>query len=256
MNILLVNDDGILEPGLKVLAEQLAPLGDVYICAPETHQSGQSQSITIYEPLYIKDYGHLYGTKKAISVSGKPADCARIAIGTMGIDFDLCVSGINSGPNLGSDILYSGTVGAATEALILGVKSIAVSAPRKSLHMAEKSIYKLIKHLVENQALNKDYILNINYPSSKFDMFLGVKFTEQGKHHHKAKFKLLDDGGYESEYELFEQDELINSDVIAFRSGYLSITPIFENRTHHDLLQELANQKQLNQTLIYDKIIK
>lgn len=256
MNILIVNDDGILEPGLKVLVEALKPLGNIYICAPETHQSGQAQSITIGKPLYTKDYGRLYGSVKAVSVEGKPADCTRIAIGTFDVKFDLCVSGINSGPNLGSDILYSGTVGAATEALILGVKAIAVSAPRKSLHMAEKSIYKLIKFLLENEALTMSYILNINYPSSRYDHFLGVRFTNQGLHHHKAAFKKLDDGGFESVYELFDQTEDSDSDVVAFRSGYVSITPIFENRTHHDILEDLTNQKQLNTALIYDNIIK
>ncbi|MDY0346510.1 MAG: 5'/3'-nucleotidase SurE [Acholeplasma sp.] len=256
MNILIVNDDGILEPGLKVLAEQLAPLGDIYIVAPETHQSGQGHGITINQPLYVKDYGRLYGAKKALSVLGKPADCTRIAVGTLGVKFDLCVSGVNSGLNVGSDVLYSGTVAAATEALILGIKAIAVSGPKKSLHMAEKSIYPLVKYLLEHQALGDSYILNINYPSSKFDMFIGVKWTTQGLHHHAAKFNQNADGSYETVYELLEREEDMQSDVMAFRTGYLSITPLFENRTHSNLLQNLANQKQLNTQAIYDNIIK
>lgn len=256
MNILIVNDDGILEPGLKVLVEQLAPLGHIYIVAPETHQSGQGHSITIQEPLIVKDYNNLYGSKKAISVSGKPADCTKIAVATLGVNFDLCVSGINSGPNIGSDILYSGTVGAATEALLQGIPSIAVSGPSRALHLAEKTIYKLVKHLLDQKALDYDYILNINYPSSKFESILGVKWTTQGLNHHKAKFTQNEDGHYVAVYDVVNKDESDDSDVIAYRTGYLSITPLFENRTHADLLKKLANQKQLNTHVIYDKITK
>lgn len=256
MNILIVNDDGILEPGIEVLAKALAPLGDIYVVAPETHQSGQGHGITINEPLLVKDYGNLYGAKKALSVLGKPADCTRIAVGILGVSFDLCVSGVNSGLNVGSDVLYSGTVAAATEALILGIPAIAVSGPRKSLHMAEKSIFKLVKYLLSNQALGNEYILNINYPSAKFDMFIGVKWTTQGKHHHAAKFNRIGPDLYETVYELLDTEEADNTDVMAFRTGYLSITPLFENRTHHDLLQILENQKQLNVTAIYDNIIE
>lgn len=256
MNILIVNDDGILEPGIEVLAKALAPLGDIYVVAPETHQSGQGHGITINEPLLVKDYGNLYGAKKALSVLGKPADCTRIAVGILGVSFDLCVSGVNSGLNVGSDVLYSGTVAAATEALILGIPAIAVSGPRKSLHMAEKSIFKLVKYLLENKALGHEYVLNINYPSAKFDMFIGIKWTTQGKHHHAAKFNVVGPDTYETVYELLDTEEADNTDVMAFRTGYLSITPLFENRTHHDLLQILENQKQLNVTAIYDNIIE
>ena len=122
--------------------------------------------------------------------------------------------------------------------------------------MAEASIYPLVKYLMTHQALGDSYILNINYPSSKFDMFIGVKWTTQGLHHHAAKFNLNADGSYETVYELLEREEDINSDVMAFRTGYLSITPLFENRTHSNLLQNLANQKQLNTQAIYDNIIK
>lgn len=256
MNILLVNDDGIREEGLKVLAEELAPLGNIYIVAPEEHQSGQSQSITIYEPLTVKHYGGLYGSKMAMSVNGKPADCARIALGTLDIKFDLCVSGINSGLNVGSDILYSGTVGAATEAMILGVKSIAISAPKKGLSLAKKTVYEVVKHLVETNAISTEYVLNINYPSSKFEQIVGVKWTKQGYHHHTAKFEKIDEFTYKTVYELKDVDESVDSDVIAFRTGYLSITPLKESRYSDEVVNNLKKQKQLNPTFIYDKIVK
>jgi broad specificity polyphosphatase/5'/3'-nucleotidase SurE len=113
----------------------------------------------------------------------------------------------------------------------------------------------LVKYLLENNALGKDYILNINYPSSKYDMFIGVRWTTQGKHHHAAKFNRVGEDLYETVYELLDTNEDEQSDVTAFRTGYLSITPLFENRTHNDLLQILENQKQLNVTSIYDNII-
>ncbi len=256
MNILIVNDDGIREEGLKVLAQALAPLGDLYIVAPEEHQSGQSQSITIYEPLKIKHYGSLYGSKLAISVEGKPADCTRIAIGTLNVPFDLCVSGINSGLNVGSDILYSGTVGAATEAMILGVPAIAISAPKKGLFLAQKTVYEVVKHLIDTRAVTTDYVLNINYPSSKFQQILGVKWTRQGLHHHTAKFEKVDEYTYKTVYELKETEESLDSDVVAFRMGYLSITPLIESRYSEEVVNNLKKQKQLNPTFIYDKIVK
>lgn len=256
MNILIVNDDGIKEDGLRILAEALRPLGNIYIVAPETHQSGQSQSITIYEPLTIKDYGQLYGAIKAISVDGKPADCTRVAVGILKVDFDLCVSGINSGVNLGSDILYSGTVGAATEAMILGIPAIAVSATKKGLLKTADTIYNLIKYLIDQAVLSTEYILNINYPSSKYEQILGIKWTTQGKHHHSALFEQLDEISYKTVYELVALEESLESDVVAFRTGYISITPLRESRSNNDVVNNLKKQKQLNTAIIYDNMFK
>ena len=98
--------------GLQILVEAVKPLGDVYIVAPEYHQSGKSQALSLRTPIEVKDYGNLYGAKSALSTTGSPADCTRMALMLhKDIQFDLVVSGINRGPNIGSDILHSGTVG-------------------------------------------------------------------------------------------------------------------------------------------------
>ena len=127
MRILLTNDDGINAQGLNQLHERLAKSNDVSVCAPDAEQSAIGHAITINRPLRIKK---VYRNKKFYghSVDGTPADCVKIAVRSiLKQKPQLIISGINHGPNLGSDIMYSGTVSAATEGMILGIPSIAVS---------------------------------------------------------------------------------------------------------------------------------
>jgi len=255
MNILVVNDDGITEKGLHILVEAVKPLGDVYIVAPEYHQSGKSQALSLRIPIEVKDYGNLYGAKSALSTTGSPADCTRMALMLhKDIQFDLVVSGINRGPNIGSDILHSGTVGAASEALLFGLKAVALSSPHLNYPMAEAYTTKIIKHLIDNEMLSNEYLLNINYPASRFNKPLGIHFTVQGKHYHEAVYDKIGEATYTSAYKPVNLPENENSDVYAFHNGYISITPIIESRSNLNITNKLNTKTELNEMVLCGKI--
>ncbi len=255
MNILVVNDDGITEKGFHLLVEAVLPFGEVYIVAPEYHQSGKSQALSLRTPIEVKDYGNLYGAKSALSTSGTPADCTRMAFMLhKEVNFDLVVSGINRGPNIGSDILHSGTVGAASEALLFGVPAIAVSSPHLNYPMAEKYTSKIIGHLIDKKLISSDYLLNINFPATRFEEPVGIGFTVQGKHYHEAVYDQIGDNTYVSSYKPLKITEDENSDVYAFHNGIISITPVIEIRSKLEITNKLNNQSELNEIIDCGKI--
>lgn len=255
MNILVINDDGIKTTGLKVLVEALKPLGNIYIFAPEHHQSGKSQSLTIRKNIKIKDYKNLYGAKRAYSAYGTPADCVRLALFIFkDIKFDFVASGINSGANLGSDVLRSGTLGAASEAVCLGLKGIALSSPYEDFKMAEVYTTKLVKELLENDLLSNKYCLNINYPAKEFTKPKGIKFTTQGYHAFKPKFRQARKNAYYPIYESYNLVESEDSDVFGYLNGYITITPVFEDRSRKEHVESLNKKSKLNELLNCDKI--
>ena len=181
--ILLCNDDGFNAEGLRVLRKELLSLDDVMIVAPETEQSAMGHAITLTQPLKIrkvKEDGEFIG----YAVNGTPADCVKLAI-TVLLDEPpkLVVSGINLGGNLGICALYSGTVSAATEAMIMGVPSIAVSLDtyeNPDFKPAAKFTRKFIPQLLE-KGLPDGVVLNINVPPVSESEFAGVAITRQGK---------------------------------------------------------------------------
>lgn len=257
MKILLVNDDGIDSLGLKILAEQISPLGDIYIFAPEKHQSGMSQALTIRKKIQVKDYGTLYGSQRAFSAKGTPADCTRLALFIYNnIKFDLVISGINRGANLGSDVLHSGTVGAASEAASLGINAVAVSSPYKDFTMAEKYLKNIVKYLIEKKIVSSEYILNINFPSEIFNEPKGVMFSVQGENKYRPAFIRKSFNKYVATYNKYDLKEKENSDVYCYKNGIISITPIFEDRSRKSYSEKFntLNSEQLNRFLKYGKI--
>ena len=130
MNILVANDDGILADGIKALVSKLSENYDVYIIAPDRERSAAGHSITLNSPLRVDEVEPKYGSKRSWAVSGTPGDCAKIGVSAILADFekpDIVISGINHGPNLGHDIIYSGTVSCAIEGAMMNIPSIAVS---------------------------------------------------------------------------------------------------------------------------------
>ena len=121
MNILVVNDDGIHSHGIKILANELKKYGQVYVVAPHKEQSGAGHSITIHDPMRLHARDDFMEGVKAWSLEGKPADCVKFALYGLNLDIDLVVSGMNNGPNMGTDIIYSGTLAGASEAIICGI---------------------------------------------------------------------------------------------------------------------------------------
>lgn len=244
MNILIVNDDGINSKGLEILARSLAPYGKIYVSAPMDEQSGKSHSITIAKTLEVKEAPLIPGSIKTIMVNGSPADATRAALSLFGVEFDLVVSGVNNGPNIATDILYSGTVGAAKEAKIYGVNAIAISAYSLDLDYLYDETIQILDEVISKKMYEFNGILNINFPNYHFDKPLGVKITKQGKR--KYHGELLKKNNYEDLYyqkgSLTKFDEDKDSDVWAFEHGYISITPLSLDRTNYDILEKLSKK--------------
>ena len=182
-NFLLVNDDGIDSEGLRALADALEDLGTIYVCAPDTQQSGKSHSITLSTGFEIKETD-FPGAEIAWRVSGTPADCTKVGLQfcrQRGIDIDIVYSGINKGSNLGTDTLYSGTVGAAIEAAMAGVHAVAVSVNDHDASHFEAAA-KLVRDTVDLvlSDLSARTVLNINTPNLPPEEIKGVRVAKLG----------------------------------------------------------------------------
>lgn len=182
-NFLLVNDDGFDSEGLRALADVLKELGKVYVCAPDTQQSGMSHSITLSTSFEIEEREYP-GAEKAWRVAGTPADCTKVGLQfckELGVDIDIVYSGINKGSNLGTDTLYSGTVGAAMEAAINGVRGVAVSVnDHNASHFETAAV--LVRATLERVLtdLTPSTVLNINTPNLPPEKVSGVRVTRLG----------------------------------------------------------------------------
>ncbi|WP_026391385.1 5'/3'-nucleotidase SurE [Haploplasma modicum] len=241
MNILLVNDDGIESKGLEILARALTPHGKVYVSAPAVQQSAKSHAISLSSTLKIEQAPLIPGTLGALKVYGTPADATRAGLSLFNIEFDLVVSGINDGPNIAMDILYSGTVGAAKEAKIYGVNAIAISADNLELDYLYDEAIKTLDEVIENKSYINDGILNINFPKFSFEKPKGVIYTHQGRRYYHSEFvkKTNEEDTYYLKGSLTRYNEELTSDVWAFENGYISITPVTLSRTDFDLLNKL-----------------
>jgi 5'-nucleotidase len=242
MKILLSNDDGYQAPGLQVLAKSLAVLGDISVVAPDRDRSGASNSLTLDYPLRprIMDNGF-------IRVDGTPTDCVHLAItGLLDEEPDMVISGINAGPNMGDDVLYSGTVAAATEGRFLGLPALAVSMNSylpEHFDTAAKVTLELVT-LLRRQPLNNDIILNVNVPDLPYEAVKGFKSTRLG-HRHKAEpvVKTEDPRGkiiYWVGPAGAEQDAGPGTDFYAVREGYVSVTPLQIDLTRHSALEAVS----------------
>ncbi|MGM0370111.1 MAG: 5'/3'-nucleotidase SurE [Bacillota bacterium] len=245
MKILLTNDDGIFAPGIRCLCQELEKDHDVIVVAPDRERSAAGHAITIHYPLRAKEMEFDDVESKCIAVDGTPADCVKIAYEAL-IDeeIDLLISGINIGPNLGRDVLYSGTVSAAIEGLLLGLPSIAVSLVATDHWDFKDSARYMRKFVTEYQqrGLKSDVLLNINIP---IDYEEGTKVTELGDKGYTNSFEQRLDPSGERYYwlagELIEEGTSAGTDVTAAKNNFISITPIKLNLTSHDNLDELKN---------------
>lgn len=234
MNILVVNDDGYQATGLKVLVDALQGFGDVYVSAPKEHQSAMSHAITIKRRIETFMAEPIPGSVKTLVVDGTPADSTRLGLKIFDVDFDLVVSGINYGQNIAKDILYSGTVAAAYEAKVLGVNAIAISAHNPHLPYLKHETEKLFAWLFESKIYEGDGILNINFPKDVHPLPKGVRLTTQGLRFQHAEFiKSEHPDIFHIKSSLVSFKEHHTTDVDAFNSGYISITPLTLERTHH-----------------------
>lgn len=242
MRILLSNDDGYQAPGLRALYEAIASVADTVVVAPDRDRSGASNSLTLEQPIRASESENGF-----IRVEGTPTDCVHLAItGLLHDEPDMVVSGINAGANMGDDVIYSGTVAAATEGRFLGYPAIAVSiashTPRH-FETAARVALQLVKDLCE-RPLAADAILNVNVPDLPYDALQGVVATRLG-HRHKAEpvVKAEDPRGrpiYWVGPAGAEQDAGPGTDFHAVRNGYVSVTPIQVDLTRHQAIPALA----------------
>lgn len=228
MRILLSNDDGVHAKGMQVLQQALCQIADVTTVGPDRNCSGASNSLTLINPLRVQQMENGF-----LSVNGTPTDCVHLAISQL-LDFtpDLVVAGINHGANLGDDVLYSGTVAAATEGRHLGLPAIAVSmAGREEEHFATAAYVtvQVIKKL-KSHPLPADQILNINVPSVSIEQLKGIRVTRLGRRHKAETMTSATDpwgrkiywyGSLGSELDAGE-----GTDFHAVANGYASITPL------------------------------
>ena len=230
MRILVVNDDGINAEGIRYLAETARQFGEVWVVAPDSQCSAMSQKITVNGPLVVKPVSFPVDDVKAYSVSGTPADCVKIALQHLMTEKpDLVLSGINFGYNTGYDIFYSGTVGAAMEALINGVPAIAFSKePDASYAVVEQYMPDIIRELMAEPELENE-VWNVNFPGCEPDELKGIlrNRVPAKKLYYPNCYKCVkrdDEGGFELVVEGRAAKEAeTGTDIQAVLDGYISI---------------------------------
>ena len=253
MNILIANDDGVFAPGIQALALALAPLGRVVVVAPESERSGFSSALTLDRPLRP-----IQISADVWAVNGTPADCVYLSMnGLFDFEFDLVVSGINSGANLGDDVLYSGTVGAAFEGRLMKQPAIAVSMAGPNVRAYDSPAdYQLAATWVHDfiaaglPTLPPRHIFNVNIPD--VPQLQGAKITYQGRRSQSKPITSQVDPrgrqvywiGLSGEAVAEPQKGLteIESDFFAVANGYVSITPIQMDATNYEILTTLYSQ--------------
>lgn len=249
MNILLTNDDGIHAPGLTVLLDELRSLGKVTVVAPESEQSAVGHAISLNQPLRVRRVS-LDQDVPGWAVIGTPADCVKIAVAELlASPPDLVVSGINLGANVGINVLYSGTVSAATEASILGVRALAFSLnsyKETNFARAADLARKILARLLEWPGWTPEICLNVNLPDLPPDQVRGVKFTRQDVSPLVEQYERRVDPRERIYYWLAgindRQGPDLNTDFGALGAGYVSITPIHHDLTHYPSLEDLLSQ--------------
>ena len=243
MRILISNDDGYLAPGINALADALAAVADIVVVAPDSNRSGASNSLSLDRPLAVQQAANGF-----YFVNGTPTDCVHVALTGM-LDYrpDLVVSGINNGPNMGDDTLYSGTVAAATEGYLFGIPAIAFSQAEfgwAHIDAAARVARDIVLRRFEQ--LDAPYLLNVNIPNLPYERLTTLTATRLGRRHQaEPVIRALDPRGRE----IFWigppgacKDAGEGTDFYATAQGQVSITPLQIDLTHRDQLALLARE--------------
>jgi len=246
MKLLVTNDDGLNSRGLHQLVETLAEMAEIYVVAPDRERSGTGHGITVFEPIMIKRIDSLNAAQKAWIVYGTPVDCVKLGISALLPEKpDLVVSGINRGPNLGWDVLYSGTVSAAVEGVIMGVPSIAVSLcsykDTADYSFAARFTRAVCRQL-QRDGVDKDTIININVPAIPRPEIKGMRVTRLGSRRYDNIFEERKDPRGNTYFwlggDVVEEDQEPDSDVAAINEGFISVTPIHFDLTDYRLIEK------------------
>ena len=243
--ILVTNDDGIAAPGIHALVNELQKCAEVVVVAPDSEKSAVGHAITLSDPIRVANFNKS-GQWQGFAVSGTPSDCVKIAVSAL-LDRrpDMVISGINLGSNAGINVIYSGTVSAATEGTILGIPSIAVSLTTYTgpiFEPAARFAVKMMKTVLD-KGLPQRTLLNVNVPNLPEEKIAGVKITRQGMANFAETFDKRVDPRNRVYYWMDGQKEKINAeddvDDEAISRGFISITPIKYDLTNYEFMNSL-----------------
>ncbi|MBS1272616.1 MAG: 5'-nucleotidase SurE [Candidatus Marinimicrobia bacterium] len=250
--ILVTNDDGINAPGIAALYKALSQIADIAIVAPDREMSAAGHAITLSDPLRVTEV-ELEDGITGCAVNGTPADCVKIAArAVLKRPPDLVASGINLGSNTGINVIYSGTVSAATEGIILGIPSVAFSLATyhdPDFGPAAEVAKKVVTKVLEN-GLPENTLLNVNVPPIQSDEIKGIVVTKQGKAFYDEKFDKRVDPRNRTYYWMsgerksMKEDE--DSDERMVQEGYVSVTPVYYDLTHYEFLNNLRKWPLFN----------
>ena len=246
MRVLVSNDDGVEAPGIRVLADGLRAAGhEVTVVAPDRDRSGASNSLTLDQPIRVKEIG-----ERVWRVGGTPTDCVHLALtGLLDADPDMVVSGINSAANLGDDVIYSGTVAAAMEGRFLGLPAVAMSLATRDhrgehYETAARAAVEIIARL-QKDPLPADTILNVNVPDIPWSEVRGFEVSRLGNRHRSEPCVQQADPRGRTWWWIGaagpEQDAGPGTDFNAVRSGNIAITPINVDLTRYQALEQVAS---------------
>lgn len=237
MRILITNDDSISAPVLPHLVQWAKKLGEVTVVVPKVEQSGKSHGIELHKPFEVLK-SDLIPDVECCTVDSTPADCVRYAVLGMHREFDLVISGINKGFNVGLDIMYSGTVGAIFEAAALGIPAIALSTDPKSFEPALSQLDTVWEFFQKHDLMGKWKLFNVNFPLE----FKGIRITRQGGPLYSDDFPDIGDnlvmptGKY-----VYQNRNDMTLDTDAALHGYVSISPMTLERTCMDVFNDLKH---------------
>ena len=239
MRILITNDDGIQNKGIRLLAEWAKKLGEVTVVAPKVEQSGKSHAIDFITPLEIKKVEFLDGVE-AYSLSSTPADCIRFGVLGLEKKFDLVLSGINCGVNLGADIVYSGTVGAIFEASRMHIPAIAFSSFPDGQEIVIKYLDEVYDYIMKNELFKECPLFNVNIPNES----KGIRMTYQGSPYFSDRFIHKEGDIYVQEgapmADICPDD--MDRDTVALINGYISVTPLLATRTDMTVFEKYRSK--------------
>ena len=235
MRILITNDDGMHASQLIPLIKWCRKLGDVTVAVPKVEQSGKSHGIEIHKDFEVKQV-ELEPGITVWAVDSTPADCVRFAVLGLKETFDLVISGVNRGLNIGTDMMYSGTVGAACEAVNLGMKAIALSTPPKFYDQATVHLDRVFDYIFKRNLLALNDIYNVNIPGNPKEILI----TRQGGPYYSDDFPAIGNDMYRPTGKPIWEDSNDNSlDTDATLHGYISITPLTVDKTNHAIFRKL-----------------
>jgi 5'-nucleotidase len=242
MRLLCTNDDGYMATGLQVLAEAARSLGRVTVVAPDREQSATSHALTLHHPLRSRR-----APDGTLVVDGTPTDCVILAVNALLDDRpDFCLSGVNHGPNMGEDVLYSGTVAAAMEATVLGIPAVALSYTGPNFESIEGwagALEELLPRLVRPDVFPAHTLLNVNLPDIPPEELKGIRVTSLGRRRYSDSLtRATDPSGREYFWiggGLSHWQGGADSDYRAVEEGYISVTPLHLDLTSYDLIEEI-----------------